>query len=227
MFAEITDELLREALELEIAARMEAVPAHLPAHGFSKRFLRKMRRLERDADRPKVLRIAARETRRAACVLLAAAVVGMAAVMSVEGLRTRFFDILIETYQKYSQVFFQKDEEYAHPREFLYREPTYIPEGFELTFSEYVEGVGLEYEDGEGGSISYLQSWQSGTGIQLNTEGVELEETTVNGWPGYYYSNKGTQTLLWYDDYYVYTVLSSLDKEEVEKIAKSTKLKTS
>ncbi|WP_418706550.1 DUF4367 domain-containing protein [Anaerotruncus massiliensis (ex Liu et al. 2021)] len=226
MYAELPEALLREALEMETGARMAAFPEP-PAHDFSRRFQRRMRRLMREADRPRALRVAVRGTRRAAALLLATAVVGMAAVMSVDALRTRFFDILIETYQKYSQVFFQKDAGYVRPEEFLYREPAYIPDGFELVFSEYIEGVALEYEDGEGGSISYLQSWQSGTGIQLNTEGVELEETEVNGWPGYYYSNKGTQSMLWYDDYYVYQILSSLDKDEVEKIAKSTKLKNS
>lgn len=226
MYGELPEALLREALEMETGARMAAFPEP-PAHDFSQRFQRRMRRLVRDADRPRALRVAVRGTRRAAALLLATAVVGTAVVLSVDALRTRFFDILIETYQKYSQVFFQKDAGYVRPEEFLHRAPVYIPEGFELVLELDDECTILEFEDGEGGSISYLQEWQSGTGIQLNTEGVELEETEVNGWPGYYYSNKGTQTLLWYDDYYVYTVLSSLDKEEVVKIAKSTKLKNS
>lgn len=69
--------------------------------------------------------------------------------------------------------------------------------------------------------ISYSQQTVSKVTMHINTQGVKLEDTSVNGLSAKYYSNQGVQTLIWYDDYYVYILSSALDSTAVFRIAES------
>lgn len=60
--------------------------------------------------------------------------------------------------------------------------------------------------------------------MQINTEGIDLEELEFNGLPAKYYSNQGVQNLIWYDNNYMYIISSTLNKDMVLDIAKSVKL---
>jgi hypothetical protein len=58
--------------------------------------------------------------------------------------------------------------------------------------------------------------------MDINNEGTALEELNFNGLPAKYYSNRGIQNLLWYDDeYLLYMVSSTLDRDTVFKVAGS------
>jgi len=81
----------------------------------------------------------------------------------------------------------------------------------------------LEYEK-ENNFISYNQQYLRDISININTEGVKLEELEFRGLPARYYSNQGVQNLFWYDDKYMYMVSSTLDRDIVIKIAESIEI---
>ena len=47
------------------------------------------------------------------------------------------------------------------------------------------------------------------------------QRVEIKGLPAKYYSNRGVQNLLWYDDEYLYMVSSTLDRDTVFRIAGS------
>lgn len=57
--------------------------------------------------------------------------------------------------------------------------------------------------------------------MHLNTEGIVVEDIQINGHSGIYFTNKEVQFISWYDEIYVYSVTSSLDKEDIYSIAVS------
>lgn len=225
------NDLLELALRLEIEERMDVFPSDedIPKPVFSKSFKKKMKALIKSQERPKVIRILFVAAKRTAVVLLTVALMAMTTVLSVEALRNQLFSFVAEVFETYTAIHFQRispsaDGRYTDP-EFTVSVPTYIPKGYKLIEGYYDMGVDLEYEDGLGGNISFSKSYLSGVGMNLNTEGVELIKIEMNGCPGFYYSNIGMQVFIWYDDYYLYWISTTLPKYEAEKIAKSVKLK--
>lgn len=224
-------ELLERALQCEIEERMYAFSLEqaTSSHVFSKRFEKKMKPLLKQAERPKAIRLFVDGARRVAMIALVATILTMTTVLSVEALRTRFFAMVAERFQQYTAIYFEPTvpvEDGAFlDQVFIASVPTYIPDGFMLVLSSFDECVMLEYDNGAGGNFSYDQNYLSGIGMHLNTEGVELEEIEINDFPGYYYSNVGMQSFLWYDDTFLYSICTTLPKYEAEKIAKSVKLK--
>ena len=143
--------------------------------------------------------------------------------MSVSAIRQRVVEFITEVYQKYTQVFFSESQSSQMESEiFTAYTPSYIPKGFELVNQDTNETVLLDYEKGND-FISYKQGWLDEISMQINTEGVQLEELTFNNLPAKYYSNQEVQNLIWYDNHYMYMVSSTLDRKMVFKIAESVK----
>ncbi len=158
--------------------------------------------------------------RRRAVALIAAIIILIASAMSVPAVRAAVLEFITEVYEKFTHIYF--NEESQSPRdaadEFVIYEPAYIPEGFELVNKKTAGLVLVEYEK-ENDFISYSQQRIENVSMNINTEGVELEELEFKGFPAKYYSNQGVQNLLWHDGEYMYMVSSTLDRATVFKIA--------
>jgi hypothetical protein len=104
--------------------------------------------------------------------------------------------------------------------ELIIHRPTFIPDGFALVSEKTAGPVLLVYEKGSD-YISYSQQRLEDVSMDINTEGAELEELEFKGLPAKYYSNRGVQNLLWYDDEYLYMVSATLDRDIVFRVAGS------
>ena len=221
MTINFTDDMLREAVIRADIRELEALPAdHEIEHEFSKRFERRMRKLVR---RSKTGSPAGGAVflRRRAVALAAAIVILLASAMSVSAVRAAVFEFISEVYEKFTHIFFNESRSSQDAADgFSIYEPAYIPEGFKLVNKNTDGLVLLEYEK-ENDFISYSQQCLENVSININTEGVKLEELEFKGLPAKYYSNQGVQNLIWYDDKYMYMVSSTLDRDIVFKIAES------
>jgi len=191
-------------------------------HIFSSKFERSMKKLihqskkELSANRPRAF------NKRFIAALVAIIII-ISTAMSVSAIRQRVIEFVSEVYQKYTQVFFSESQSSSvESKIFTAYMPRYIPKGFELVNQDTNATVLLDYEKGND-YISYEQGWIDEISMQINTEGVKLEELKFNNLPAKYYSNKGVQNLIWYDNHYMYMVSSTLDRETVFKIAESVK----
>ncbi len=159
--------------------------------------------------------------------MAAAIVILLATAMSVSAVRAAVFEFITEAYEKFTHIFFEESPPSQESADELsIRRPSFIPEGFELVSEKMAGPVLLVYEKGSD-YISYSQQRLEDVSININTEGVKLEELEFKGLPAKYYSNQGVQNLLWHDDKYMYmvsSVSSTLDRDIVFKIAESVEI---
>lgn len=224
MSISFTEDMLKEAVIQADIYEIETLPADDEIeYEFSNEFKRKMKKLIRQSKTRSPVGAMAFLLRRAV-VFVAAIIILFASAMSVSAVRVAVFEFITEVYEKFTHIFFNEirsSQDAAHG--FAIYEPTYIPEGFKLVNKNTDDLVLLEYEK-ENDFISYSQQCLENVSININTEGVKLEELEFKGLPAKYYSNQGVQNLLWYDDKYMYMVSSTLDRDIVFKIAESVEI---
>lgn len=218
MINKYTNETLLGALEQADRLELETVFAvHEKEHAFSSRFERKMKRLLRSARVP-ARKYSRLKTGFAVCL---AVVLLLSSALSVTAVRKAVFKFVAEVHKEYTHIYF--DDGFVRgvsPDSFTVCLPSYIPDGFELKIELINASVLLVYQN-EDEHIDYTQDRLGSFTMNINTEGVELEELEFRGLPAGYYSNLGMQNLFWYDEEYFYMVSSTLDKETLFKIAES------
>lgn len=187
-------------------------------HIFSAKFERSMKKLIQKSKTKESVHLTRIWNKRFIAIIMI-----ISTAMSVSAIRQKVIEFVTEVYQKYTQVFFSESQSsQVESKIFTAYTPSYIPKGFELVNQDTKETVLLDYEKGND-FISYEQGWLGEISMQINTEGVDLEELKFNNLPAKYYSNKGVQNLIWYDSHYMYMVSSTLDRGTVFKIAESIK----
>lgn len=194
-------------------------------HEFSKRFERRMKKLIRKYSSGKTNEKSHVAGKRWIAIL-AAVIMAFSMAMSVSAVRESVYEFITQVYEKYTQIFFSQELSSSQADSYIFEAyiPTYIPESFQLVHQEMSDMVLLEYEKGDD-YISYDQEPLENVSARINTEGIKIEDTKLNGMPAQYYSNKGIQNLIWYDDHYMYAVSSTLDRKTVFRIAKSVPVK--
>lgn len=217
------DEMFKAAVKKADWVKINALPSDDQIdHIFSAKFERNMEKLIRQSKKESSVRKPRVLNKRFIAALVAMIII-ISTAMSVSAIRQRVIEFITEVYQKYTQVFFNESQSSQLESElFTAYMPSYIPKGFELVNQDTNGAVLLDYEKGND-FISYEQGWIDEISMQINTEGVQLEELKFNNLPAKYYSNKGVQNLIWYDNRYMYMVSSTLNRETVFKIAESVK----
>ncbi|AZT89581.1 DUF4367 domain-containing protein [Caldicellulosiruptor changbaiensis] len=224
MSISFTEDMLKEAVIKADIYEIETLPTDDEIeYEFSNEFERKMERLIRRSKTRNLIGGMA-FLRRRVVALIAAIIILFASAMSVSAVRAAVFEFITEVYEKFTHIFFNESRSSQDAADgFAIYEPAYIPEGFKLVNKNTDGLVLLEYEK-ENDFISYSQQCLENVSININTEGVKLEELEFKGLPAKYYSNQGVQNLVWYDDKYMYTVSSTLDRDIVFKIAESVEI---
>ncbi len=224
MSISFTEDMLKEAVIQADIYEIETLPTDDEIeYEFSNEFKRKMRKL---VHRSKTGSPAGGAVflRRRAVAFVAAIIILFASAMSVSAVRAAVFEFITEVYEKFTHIFFNESRSSQGAADgFAIYEPAYIPEGFKLVNKNTDGLVLLEYEK-KNDFISYSQQCLENVSININTEGVKLEELEFKGLPAKYYSNQGVQNLLWYDEKYMYMVSSTLDRDIVFKIAESVEI---
>ncbi len=224
MSISFTEDMLKEAVIKADIYEIETLPTDDEIeYEFSNEFERKMERLIRRSKTRNLIGGMA-FLRRRVVALIAAIIILFASAMSVSAVRAAVFEFITEVYEKFTHIFFNESRSSQDAADgFAIYEPAYIPEGFKLVNKNTDGLVLLEYEK-ENDFISYSQQCLENVSININTDGVKLEELEFKGLPAKYYSNQGVQNLLWYDEKYMYMVSSTLDRDIVFKIAESVEI---
>ena len=160
--------------------------------------------------------------RRRAVAIVAAILILIGCAMSISPVRAAIIEFINWVYEEFTYIFFNQESPSSQDLtdEFIVYEPTYIPEGFTLVYKSNDNFVLMVYEN-ETDYITYSQQGIEDVSTGFNTEGILSEELAIKGLPATYYANQGVQSLIWYDDKYMYSVLSTLQKELVFRIANS------
>lgn len=223
----MSNEILKRAFIEAYERKFSNIPSDeeiAKTHTFSNKFESRMRKLQKKS-KIKYVYIFNIQFRRAA-VMAVCVLIMFTASLSIEAVRTPIFNFCVSVYEKFSSVFFVSDEggELSAPTtlEVLYS-PDNIPDDYILIeeITDIVSRI-LIYANADGDEVEFQQNILSIRMI-IDTEGVTTEEILINANEGIFFSNKGINNILWYDNQYSYIVKGSIDKNSLLRIAESIK----
>lgn len=191
---------------------------------FSPKFERKMERLLR-AHRKPYYSLINTKPKRAMLAVALTIILMITMVFSVSALREPVIQFFVEVYEKFSQVFFQHNEEEQFPATLeVYYTPTWLPEGYRGDPAQTLDIINLcerVYVSESGQDILFGQYTITSSALRIDTEGVEIESVILSGNAGLYFSNKGFQYLTWNDGQYGFSVSGPVSKADIVRLAES------
>jgi len=218
------DNKLKQALEIYIEHKLSSLPSLQELenfHTFSPEFEKKMNNLIRNYKKP-YYKLINSVGKRVAVLVFTLLIAISATVFSVEALRNNVFDFLINIYNDFVSIFYDKTpEDNKDQRIDQIYAPQYIPEGFEIIFKEVQNGAVLHiYSDSNENRIILEQSIYS-LNLGVDNENREYEIIDINGNEGLFYLDKGINHIIWNNGGYCFQVKGPISKEEIVKIARS------
>lgn len=221
------DSFLEPALTQAMEYRMGQIPREMEApHAFSRRHRRRMKTVFREACRPPRVNKVIFLGKRMSAVLVAALVAAFGGVMLVEAWREAFFAFLQEKLPDHSIVSYVRTGETPLPETLVKYAPSYIPEGYSLTDSDETSlSQMLVYENDKDESIFFMQTRLDVADFAIDTETEDFEIIDLEGQPARFLSNEGEYMLIWENNQYSFLLRVNMNKDELIKIAKSTKMK--
>ena len=218
----IDDDLLYKYMKSAENIIIESLPKEEDlSHRFSKRFERKMNKLIRQEKRTPFMRSFINYSKRVAVIFLIFVTIAFATTMSVEAYRVKFFEIVTEVWEEFTSIIFKSKDHINDNNKLIPAIPEHIPKGFSIleeSTSDYLYRVIYISENNK--EIFYEQRVLSYGEIILDTENVETEVIEIGNQTIILFTNKGTNQIYWSDDSYSYTLISSINKDEVIKIVK-------
>ena len=211
------DQMLAEAAE-QAADELGAETAKPEPAKFSAEHEQRIEGMFRRYERKERIKKFRKYAARAACVLLAAAVVGTGGMMSVSAWRSRVMNFLFDSEKPNTEIHFTDGENF-YGNDFV--SLGYIPEDFAMSddLSDNVS-VLIDFEEINGGDGYFgVHIDPVSATVKIDTENATMERLTVNGCEGLFSSKENLNILLWGDDSYIYCIGGNIDKNEMIKIA--------
>lgn len=217
----INDDLIRQALLIELDFQMNSIPEEFyNPHNFSDKFERKMNAVIRRAARPQYYNRSMKALKRIAAFCVIALTALFVMILSVESMRTRFFEFIEQKYKEFSYVLFSSNDYTLSHGQFEIHIPD-VPDDLELKSENTINKVHLYFRAPDGRDLVYQQLWLDETTFGINTENAEFEECTINGYDGWCYYNLGYHTVIWQDGVYSYLVSTNGGKTLAFEVAES------
>lgn len=222
----VFDNKLKQALEIYQEKQLSALPSQKELenfHTFSSAFEQKMRKLIRSQKKPYYMMINT-VGKRVAIVVIVALMTITTTVFSVKALRDDVLNFFIEIYEKFSIVFF--DDDHTPDTSIVMKidkvyTPEYLPDGFIQT-SKIVSDVIVRYEySDEKNNKLFFEQMILSSKVAIDTEHRNSKKIDIAGNTGIYFNDKEYNNLLWNDGTYAFNLISTIDKEEMIKVAES------
>ena len=230
MFSQKEKSVIYEAFDMYYINYCKTIPSNeeLSYITFTKDFEEKMQKLI-ESERKFYFYWVNTVRKRVAIIILAIIISLTSVTFGVKAIREPVIRFIIETFEKFANIIFVNEEPETLTDDFIFEKETlsYIPEGFVLE-TEIDNGTIYQvlYTNTEVNStLMYMQQINDNSTMQVNTENVTYENMTINGNQAIFYSNLGTQTIVFSNNKYVYTIATTESKEELIKIAESIDIK--
>lgn len=229
------DLILKKAVDQYLASLLCDLPAEKylsESQVLSSRFQKRMQRMIRKARRMDHVqpekKINYRNKKR--LVIIVAIITILAAAFTVYASREAIVGFVIQVYDRFSTISFRHSAETASTNHTIDDEvitdhlPTYIPQGYKQSEqSSLIEVIEIIYTNDSAQEIVFTKIIKAGTKIDIDTEGIQIEKVTINGYQGIFYSKKGQSSLIWSYEKYAYSIIGKITKEEMINMAISTK----
>jgi hypothetical protein len=206
---------------------------------FSRSFERKMNHLIRQARKSDKTRTSPKSKDRASSparkvklkrVLVFAIILSLLiSVFSVTMAREAIIGFLVRAYDTFSTVIFDRDRSRPPTESGTTKPisespgPSWIPEGFKQT--EIIETeffIEIVYANDDGNEIVYTKKSLDIDQYSIDTENGYIEDITLNGFEGIFFSSQGLNTVAWKGNKHMYTITGQTNKNNLIKMAEST-----
>jgi len=161
-------------------------------------------------------------SRIAIIVLCISILSGGIAVVSVDALRIKVFNMVIEIFHTYSKMNSNKNEGYRFSNDDITLE--YVPNGFEIeTNTKFDDRISLRFSENDRFFNVSVIIYEEDGDNNINTQETEIIEIDINGYDGSFISNNGINILTWHDDDYTYKFSGNMERNELKKIAENAR----
>ena len=185
------------------------------------------RRMEFFFTNPKSARTQQHRALRVLAVAAAILILLISALMSVSAVREAVFQFFTELYEKYIVVWYKPELDTLTAPEIIleFREPTYIPSGYEIINVEKNEFFHqISYMNADGHALLYEQTILDSVQFLLDFDAEIVKEIfEINGTTGMYRTNQERIDMVWTDNEYAYRLFGLIIAEQALQMAYSTK----
>lgn len=175
------DDKLKEAVKKVDEYYINSLPRNDDIeYQFSKRFQRRIKKLIKQSMKKENSIRTTFINKRIAVVFISIFIL-LASSMNVSAARRAVFEFISYVYEKYTEIIFDNSKPITKG-EFTPFTSSYIPEGFTISLEDLDGSVYLEYIKNDD-YIIYEQKNKKDVTSHINTEGIEVEDTKVDGQP--------------------------------------------
>lgn len=153
------------------------------------------------------------------CIMM----ISMAALtVTSDAFRGKAFDFLFEEHEEYCDFIKNKGDT---AEALIVKYPEYIPEGYVKNDEEKADSVNVQMYEGDTESeyIIITQMTDEGITLSVDNEYASREKCFVGICEAYYMCDDESSVLIWDEEGMFYEINSSLDKDEMIKIAEGMK----
>lgn len=151
---------------------------------------------------------------------------------SVDAVKINVVNFIVRSYEVATRFHIEDmlgnmPEDFPELNQTTFREPGYIPKGFDQTYYSCTEGHGMIiYEEPDSPYVLSYSCMTLNTSISLDTEDCLMEQVSVSGNKAYLYTKyrgepKGHTSLIWHDGSYIYLIGGPISSQEIIRMAES------
>ena len=209
-----TDRLLEEYKDLEVPDSLDQ---------WFTNYNKELKRKERNR---KIRSKAVKLSKRIATVLLVISIAGSVVTLSVEAFRVDFFNLVIETSQKFSLVFQEEivEEQMAYevPNDWIdYYYPTYLPDGYSLMDTRtLIDTRYMTFSNSDEQELRFIQGNLSARS-QIDTENGKVIEVDIRGSKGVLVVKDDISILNWSTNGMSFSIQGNVKESVLLAIAES------
>jgi hypothetical protein len=209
-----TDRLLEEYKDLEVPDSLDQW------------FINYNKELKRKERNRKIRSKALKSSKTIATVLLVISIAGSVVTLSVEAFRVDFFNLVIETSQKFSLVFQEEivEEQMAYevPNDWIdYYYPTYLPDGYSLMDTRtLIDTKHMTFSNSDGQELRLIQGNLSSRS-QIDTENGKVIEVDIRGSKGVLVVKDDISILNWSTNDMSFSIQGNVKESVLLAIAES------
>lgn len=150
-------------------------------------------------------------------ILLGISIIGV----GVEAVRLKIFNLVVEVMDEFTSMEVEENEDLSDDSNHIYM-PTYIPEGYVSTGVETFNGVTIiQYVNAKGDTILFEQCKDEHSVLRIDTEDAEYKKVVINHVEAFIINKNSMTRLVWHDNEMAFTLMGTLDENELIKIAES------
>ncbi len=213
MRKELTDDIIKENLisfsEKEIASIEKDVKEHQFSDAFNEQIDSIMSEFEKDQTNRSVKLFNNKKLSSIAMIFI----IVITSTLSIYAVGKYLFEYSETKYDDHTEINIENFKELPEDYQFVFEEPSYIPDGFKLDEKELTENLGyVIYVNDSGDDIIYDKSLLTGTcTIVLNTERSDIKTIHILGKEVFYIYDNNEYLFYWFDDYEEHTLGSTID----------------